>query len=134
MAPSPQKFEALKTEPVKSAQEPGGELEQLRAENARLKSERDQLESAMAAGAKKALELKAAEPVSTELPEKYRGVKQYRVGPAGGYREGQHYVEGEIITLVDAVPSRTWTPHTARKAVAPPVEAESSERPSDMQV
>ena len=119
MAPPVQK----QSENAKPNEPVNAELEQLRKENERLRSERAQMEAAMAAAAKKAAEIKADER-AVELPEKYRGVKQYRVGPAGAYRDGQLYIEGEIITLVDAVPSRTWTPHEPKKkAAAEPVEA-----------
>ncbi|MDP2270922.1 MAG: hypothetical protein Q8K32_09340 [Archangium sp.] len=163
MAPSQQKTEA-KPEATKAATEPSGaveapkteapkggpealaaELAQLRAENERLKRDRAEMMGAMESGARKAAELTGAgTEVSAEasfvnaqgqtVPEKYRGAKQYRVGAACAYREGRHYSDGEIITLVDAVPSRTWTPHVAKKAAVQVAEPETEERPSDLQV
>lgn len=126
MAPPIQK----QNETPKSSDAVSAELEQLRKENERLKLERAQMEAAMSAAAKVAAEQKGTAPASAELPEKYRGVKQYRVGAAGAYREGRHYTEGEIITLVDAVPSRTWTPYE-KKAAPAAVEAPPADTARD---
>lgn len=32
------------------------------------------------------------------------------VGPAKHYRKGRLYLEGELITIVNEIPSKTWTP------------------------
>lgn len=150
MAPQPQKQnEAPKTEilapkveakaPEKAVEAVNPELEQLRAENARLKLERRQLEAAMRAAEDAVLEDSRSEQSEGRsfrnaagqlVDEKYRGVKQYRVGAAGAYREGRHYTEGEIITLVDAVPSRTWTPYE-KKAAPAAVEAPPADTSRD---
>lgn len=134
--PETAKTEIAAPRPMHSAAPPDtlSELEQLRAENARLKTERRQLEAAMRAAAEKVGE--ETQPVSGAsfrnaagllVDEKYRGVKQYRVGAAGAYREGRHYSEGEIITLVDATPSRTWTPYEKPVAAPAVVEAAAGE-------
>lgn len=130
MAPQPQKQTEVKTEILapktepKAAEPVSGELEQLRAENERLKKERREFEAAMRAAAEKAGQLPAAPGT---LPEKYRGTKQYRVGAAGAYRQGRLYSEGEIITIVDEVPSRTWTPYEKPTSAVAPVEAQPVE-------
>lgn len=93
------------------------ELEQLRKENEKLKVE-------LAAKAAPATVVPGA-----PLPEQYRGTKQYRVGAAGAYRDGRHYSEGEIITVVDDVPSRTWTPYVKPERASAPV-VEQSPAPS----
>lgn len=145
MAPQPQKQnEAPKTEILapkaaeKAAEPVNAELEQLREENARLKLERRQLEAAMKAAEKAVSEDAQIEKMEKPfrnaagqlVDEKYRGVKQYRVGAAGAYREGRHYTEGEIITLVDATPSRTWTPYE-KKAAPAAVEAPPADTARD---
>ena len=69
-----------------------------RAELARLREENAKLKAVGGQGSKR------------ELPEKYRGTKTYRIGPAGHYRLGRSYLPGETITVTDEVPSKTWTP------------------------
>ena len=68
-----------------------------------------------------------------DLPEQYRGTKRYRVGAAGGFVGGQAYRAGDVVTLVDAIPSRTWTPLDSGKApaAAAPVSAKDEGRASD---
>jgi len=42
------------------------------------------------------------------------------VGPAKHYRKGRLYLEGELITIVNEIPSKTWTPHdSSPKSNAP---------------
>lgn len=141
MAPPVKQSEVPKSEPTKTGEKTGEtELEQLRAAKERadrraaeLETELEQLRAKARLAANAAFEDSLAEQSEGRsfrnaagqlVDEKYRGVKQYRVGPAGAYRDGQLYIEGEIITLVDAVPSRTWTPHEPKKkAAAGPVEA-----------
>jgi hypothetical protein len=43
-----------------------------------------------------------------QLPPEYRGTKTYRLG-ARHYRKGVLYEAGELITVTDEIPSKTWT-------------------------
>lgn len=42
------------------------------------------------------------------VPEKYRGAVKYRIGQAH-YRQGVYFEAGSVITVIDEIPSRTWT-------------------------
>lgn len=44
-----------------------------------------------------------------ELPAKYRGTKSYVCGQKH-YRKGRMYEIGEVVTVTDEIPSRTWAP------------------------
>lgn len=42
------------------------------------------------------------------VPEKYRGTKTYRLKNQPHYRSGTLYQVGELVTVTDEIPSRTW--------------------------
>lgn len=107
------------------------QLEQLKAENARLKAELVEAHKPVIVA-----NAPATTPARADLPEKYRGVKRYRVGDAGGYLAGQVYRKGDVVTLVDAVPSRTWTLVEDDKPGTVPTSAPSAPegRPSEASI
>lgn len=114
---------------------------QLRAE-AELEATRDQLldaqqtlkrietkvEDAALAAAKREL----VAPAVAELPEKYRGTKRYRVGDGGAFHGGRLHQKGDIITVVDEVPSRTWEPVIDAPEGTPQAPAETGTRASEL--
>jgi hypothetical protein len=84
-----------------SQSELAAELAKVQAENTALRAELDATR----------IQLRELQPPPPGvLPEKYRGEKRYRVDGAGAYRQGRFYAAGDVITLVDEVPSRTWVP------------------------
>lgn len=104
----------------------------LRAE-AELEATRDQLLDAQQT--LKRIETKvedAALAAVAELPEKYRGTKRYRVGDGGAYRGGRLHQKGDIITVVDEVPSRTWEPVIDAPEGTPQAPAETGTRASEL--
>ena len=54
------------------------------------------------------------------VPERFKGKKTYRLG-APHYREGVYMPAGELITVTDETPSRTWS--EVNKDAAPTPEA-----------
>lgn len=95
--------------------------EQLRDARQTLKRIEAKVEDAALAAAKRELDA----PAVIDLPEKYRGTKRYRVGDGGAYRGGRLYQKGEVIIVIDEVPSRTWEPVV--DAPAPQAPAETAE-------
>jgi len=95
--------------------------EQLRDARQTLKRIEAKVEDAALAAAKRELDA----PAVIDLPEKYRGTKCYRVGDGGAYRGGRLYQKGEVITVINEVPSRTWEPVV--DAPAPQAPAETAE-------
>lgn len=98
MAPTPQKQADLSNPDAA-----------IRAANeAREKAERE-----LAAAQKKLAEMEASagrvasRAVPRALPEQYKGTKKYRVR-VPHYRRGVYYAAGDIITVTDEVPSKTW--------------------------
>jgi len=99
---------------------------------------REKAEAQLAAAQKKIAELQGAVAVSApkakgELPEQYRGTKKYRLR-VPHYRAGVYYAAGEVITVTDEKPSRTWVPVEERQ-VTQVVDVEPSKgRAADQQV
>lgn len=85
-----------------------------------------QLENALAAKA-------PTIPAPFTLPEKYKGTKSYTV-QAKHYRQGRMFEPGEVITVTDEVPSRTWVPFEVPKVVAPTAPPPAPLRATDQAV
>jgi hypothetical protein len=78
----------------------------------------------------------AVEAVKPECPPQYRGTKTYRLRQPH-YRRGTYYEAGELITVTDEVPSRTWdlvVPKGSASSSAVPKAAAPKGRASDEQV
>lgn len=58
---------------------------------------------------------KSEAPKST-IPEQYRGTKSYRLTQAH-YRLGRYFNPGELITVTDEVPGKSWVPVEAKATV-----------------
>lgn len=68
------------------------------------------------------------------LPEKYKGTKKYRLR-VPHYRRGVYLAAGDIITVTDEVPSKTWVPVEERQVTqVVEVEPVASGRAADQQV
>lgn len=98
------------------------ELERLAAENKRMAAE-------LAAMKKQA----EAMPTSSKRPDKVMGTKSYRLTQAH-YRQGTYYNPGDIITVTDEVPGKTWVPVEAKPVVQMVSKPEAGGRAADQQV
>lgn len=68
------------------------------------------------------------------LDEKYKGTKKYRLR-APHYRRGVYYAAGDVITVTDEKPSKTWVPVEERQVTqVVEVEPQQSGRAADQQV
>ena len=69
------------------------------------------------------------------IDEKYKGTKSYRVRQPH-YRLGRTYQPGEIITVTDEKPSKTWVPVEVQPvtAIVDAPEPAAPSRPADQQV
>ena len=47
-------------------------------------------------------------PFSPNTDPKFAGTKTYRIGPAGHYRQGQMYAEGDLLTVTNEKPGKDW--------------------------
>lgn len=66
-----------------------------------------------------------------EAKQVVKGTKTYRLTEPH-YRLGRVYQAGELITVTDEVPGRTWVPLEAEKAAAATAPApQPAKRPSD---
>lgn len=68
------------------------------------------------------------------LPEQFKGVRKYRLR-VPHYRQGLYFVAGDIITVTDERPSKTWVPVEERQVTQiVEVEPTPSGRAADQQV
>jgi hypothetical protein len=89
---------------------------ELKAANNKFQVIQDKVEEAALAAAKK--ELGPEGSAKPAVPEKWRGVKYYRIGSSGGFHNNQVYRQGDVIRLENEGPSRTWTEITAAQFAA----------------
>lgn len=119
-----EKTEVAKTEiapvPTAAPTQAHSELEQLRAENERLKKDRREFEAAARAAVEKIDQAAPVDPKATPagffrnskgqlVDEKYRGLKQYEAGEFL-FVDGAFKRPGDRFSVVDTQPGRAWVP------------------------
>lgn len=84
-------------------------------------------------------ETKQPAPKETEVERLARAVKERRVcsgtfviGKEGHYRLGRLYVEGELITIDEEIPSKTWRPYDPNFKAPPVVPAAAPKGPASI--
>lgn len=81
-------------------------------------------------------ETKQSTPKETEVERLARCVKERKVcsgtfviGKEGHYRLGKLYAEGELITIDEEVPSKTWKPYDPHYKAPPAIPAAAPKSP-----